>query len=1437
MKQILRNAQRDAGGNHIAEQFLARARKVAFLGTPHRGSLLATLALKLQPVVRPSSTTHDLRAGASPLQELNNWYRQYSRDSRIQHLLLVEGKPASVLGISLPKFIGMTVSEASADGGLQETPIPVDETHKGICKPSSRNAEVYVLVKDFISKPFDVGLEVTHSKDILEKNTQELQRLSDHAEQQNAKIEELKNAINQSMAVRGVQSRFIDEEAGRRLDRLRKCRFFGEFDAIEEARRLIGSLEEGELVLASEELKGTALAWCARVLSSAAPDEAAEAAGSVRVASDESHDVAQGVVKAARGALQEAMGELCKVGTPVALGAAYICILRTAGLAEANEWLRTAALSFTDLDSDGKFHYLRRSLEEGRWDAAFVAAKEVRDEDCERTPALYSATADALLMQTVPEEFRTFFLQQNLPFEAATFPLRGDPAALEHRRRAIHLYARLHSIGDSLGLSRLAGSMDDRALWLRLVDPGSGAEAREELDKSIRNQGTFLRRLGLGLQIGVEIDREWAEREVDRHTALSGGRSPDAASARLALALGAGNYADAAAYIDQHRQQLLEHLDWRGVYFIEIEMLARAGQLAKAEARLNEAIEKGLSDQEIARLRLQLAEAGGSDPIAERLEAYDEGGSIVDLRVLVMAYQEAEDWPNACEYGRRLIETSGDLLDVRRYVIALYNCERQEDALEVLEAFPGVWAEDESLRLLRAQCLFECGKLNEAVEALQTLRESGDSPESRQLWINLAVVSGDWESLQGFVEDEWTARSDRTALDLLRAGQIAGHIGAARGEELVREAANRADDDPAILAGCYHAASAAGWEGSAEVHRWIERAAELSGGDGPVQLISLEQIFERKPDWERREATAWDRLEKGETPVFVAGQLLNRSLLSLYLMPALNNLNEADVRKRSMIFAFSGARQKAKVSPAVVAMDATALISAEFLELLDTCISEFESIVIPHSTLGWLLEEKARILFHQPSRVATARELLTMIAEGHLRAFEGSSATPERLVNEVGSPLATLLAEVSSQEHPETRQRLVVRGKPVHKISTLMQEEADLRDYEAYLCSGFAVINLLMKKGLLTSTEERNAHAALRVREAQWPSEPSIADDAALYLDDLAVSHLQHLGLLSKLHRAGVTAYVSDSEIEEANALISYDKRANEVVDIVERLRRRLHQGLESGKVRLGKGLRSDDGDRSVQVASHPTVDILRLVAGANVGVVDDRFVNRHGAIAVETGDGRPLLTTVDLLDVLLERGAISKERKQDALTRLRQANYALTPVTVDELNTLLANSRVNDETIEETAELRAIRESIQRVQMSNMLQLPAELIWLNGVTQACLTCLKDQWKDGFDESTAAARSDWLLELANVRAWAHRLDESVEQFTERYRNWVPVLMTLPARQRHSVKEAYWRWLDSRVLGPLQEEDPGSYRYLVDWAKEHVAGSVEACEQALENSDD
>ena len=1262
----------------------------------------------------------------------------------------------------------------------------------------------------------------------------DLQILTERTQEVGASISDLARTIDHA-AMRKIRSPIIDAEVVRRVERLRKCRLFAAFDTIGETRSIVSALKHGDLASTSDAEKATALAWCARFLSPHAPSEAESILNGIASPDPEAGSIARSCIAAFRGNLQEALGKFSAIGTSVARGAALISVLRVRGFEEADQWLQKARLTLADVDSDAKCLYLATAIDEGEWQLAFEAAKKIRDTDFERSPGLIFMTAAAFLGQAVHTELR-MIVARGVPVFAAEFPLRSEPSALQNRRTAMKLYERLHSVAESLEVPEMAIQADDMALWLRLLDPEESEKARQDLNNSMQEPSTFLRRLGLALQFDVNIDLERAEGEVDRETALSGGMSYDAAAARLALVFSQKGPKAIAGYIGKHREQLAQHFGWKGVHSLEIGMLAKSNQTTQANARLEESVGRGLTETETSRLRRMLAEATGGDATAERLAVYEESESLVDLRVLVNAYENAHDWPKVSEYGKTLLDAAGDISDAHSYVIALYNVGRLDDALAVFEMYPALLARSATLGLLRATIIFERGRLDDARTALQALRQTHDSPDARQLHINLAIVSGDWESLQGFVESEWNARGDRTPGEMLRAGQIAHHIGAVRGKELVRDAARRSSHDPDVLIGCYNTAVTAGWEDEAEVHQWVEHAAELSGDDGPVRSVTIEEILKSTPDWSRRESKAWDLLEKGEIPISAAGRLLNRSLLSLYLLSALRNLDEPDVRKRPMVYAFSGAREKYDVEPKIVAMDVTALITAELLNLVDVYIETFDHIVIPHNTLAWLFEEKAKILFHQPSRVVAAREIRRMVSEGHLQTFEGSSIVPDHLVTEVGETLAMLIAEASFDEHADLRQRRVVRGGPVYKANTFMREPADLDPYKRYFCSTFAVVEKLAQKGVLTAQEVADAGAALNLREDRWDSESPIADGAVLYLDDLTVSHLQFLGLLSKLHRANVTAVVSPSELKEADALISYDAKSSDVVSTVDTLRLRLRECMESGKVRLGIAIRVDDEDSSREIMTHPTIAMLKLIDEADVGVVDDRFINQHVSIESET-TSRPLITTLDLLNVLKVQGKISAAQNQAAIRKLRLAGFSLIPVTVEELTELINTAPVADGVLTETAELRALRESVQRVRMGDCLQLPREINWMHSVTQSCLFTLRELWKDGLDETAAGARSDWLLELADVRRWTHRMNETSQELMERYCIWVMMVAMVPVIEPRPVKEAFWRWFEARVLKPIKEEDTGSYHSLLELAKDIVSASVEAFRQDLEDTDE
>ena len=226
VEQILRNAERQAGSDKRARDFLSRVRRVAFLGTPHRGAFLATLSKALSLLIRPSDSTRNLDFNGSQLRDLNYWYRKHCRENGIENLILAEGRPSRVFGISLPNVIGKIVSVTSADAGLQETPIIVDQDHKGISKPSDRDAEVYVHLRDFICRPMVTGLKITRTAEALERNTKELETLTARTEEQSIAFGTFTRAIIDRTTLNESRATIIDVEVTRRLETHKKMSIF-----------------------------------------------------------------------------------------------------------------------------------------------------------------------------------------------------------------------------------------------------------------------------------------------------------------------------------------------------------------------------------------------------------------------------------------------------------------------------------------------------------------------------------------------------------------------------------------------------------------------------------------------------------------------------------------------------------------------------------------------------------------------------------------------------------------------------------------------------------------------------------------------------------------------------------------------------------------------------------------------------------------------------------------------------------------------------------------------------------------------------------------------------------------------------------------------------------------------------------------------------------
>ena len=250
------------------------------------------------------------------------------------------------------------------------------------------------------------------------------------------------------------------------------------------------------------------------------------------------------------------------------------------------------------------------------------------------------------------------------------------------------------------------------------------------------------------------------------------------------------------------------------------------------------------------------------------------------------------------------------------------------------------------------------------------------------------------------------------------------------------------------------------------------------------------------------------------------------------------------------------------------------------------------------------------------------------------------------------------------------------------------------------------------------------------------------------------------------------------------------------------------------------------DESRQHPIREDPTIGVIALAHDCDAIISDDRHLNHHGNIC-HGGEDAKIFTTLDVLDVLVATRAISGGERLEHRTHLRRAGYFFIPVGDEELSRQLNGSAVEDNSVIETAELKAIRENILRVRMSDWLQLPGEMPWLETTLKAFGRVLKSLWKDDA-EVPPTARSHWIADQIDIRGWAHSFEpENGDNIVRSGRAAeVLLLLTPPSDVSKEVKDAYWNWAEDRILAPIKEQFPDLYGWIVKWQREEIAKIAE-----------
>jgi len=195
-----------------------------------------------------------------------------------------------------------------------------------------------------------------------------------------------------------------------------------------------------------------------------------------------------------------------------------------------------------------------------------------------------------------------------------------------------------------------------------------------------------------------------------------------------------------------------------------------------------------------------------------------------------------------------------------------------------------------------------------------------------------------------------------------------------------------------------------------------------------------------------------------------------------------------------------------------------------------------------------------------------------------------------------------------------------------------------------------------------------------------------------------------------------------------------------------------------------------------------------------------------------------------DVARELVRRGNLTIQERYDLHYRMRRANLIMIPCETDEVDHWLRSARIDLDKgkVAECAELRAIRQNYRALISSTYLQLPEEKSYLVQIQQTVTNLLGKYWnEDPLDVPIARARSDWLLDslYTSVLDTRHLLPkEKVPQ------SWKDILKLELVRliglilENPVQRQAYFKWLDERLLKPLELSNMDVQRDLAEFIK-------------------
>lgn len=269
----------------------------------------------------------------------------------------------------------------------------------------------------------------------------------------------------------------------------------------------------------------------------------------------------------------------------------------------------------------------------------------------------------------------------------------------------------------------------------------------------------------------------------------------------------------------------------------------------------------------------------------------------------------------------------------------------------------------------------------------------------------------------------------------------------------------------------------------------------------------------------------------------------------------------------------------------------------------------------------------------------------------------------------------------------------------------------------------------------------------------------------------------------------------------------------SDVLRVIDDVRTAVRRAHAAGHVVFGP--RRIDKDQIDSDGTQSTINLLTDLKGAQAVVVDDRALNKE-PLAVDLGGHRArTVTTLDILDELLKRGALTNENHRSLRYRLRMGGAMLIPADASELASATKRNRRH-----EAPEFRAIRDSFDLARLAEIPQFPGEMRWLMSYVHAVKGAVMQIWNDEAEERAfILASAIFDLRIA-PEDWIGRWNGNPPP------NWIGAVrraliggFSLPVEISDEPKlRAYHKWFNDIMLSDLRSLSPGLYQEVVEYLR-------------------